>query len=785
MKTNIIRTVLAIIAVMAAFNSCKPTPVETPEPVFPTTVINKTVAAGESVNISIEPNMSWEVSISGEGSGNFFWIDDAGMKATKVFGNEGGSAVITIVFSEDEEFDVNRICDVTLTMDGQSKKIATITRPSRGRTFELYAGVAGEGGFTEDFGTDKVTSVSLATFAGNTTYSVPVRVVTNYSWNISLPSWLKSYGLDGDTEISSGNAGSTDLLLVAQLSADHINGAEGSVRFLDSNNTSSVNELKVNLPEVAGRVEYAVLNSLEFNKEGQVLMPSGSYQDGMAVIDLLAVEGATVKALGLTGDKHDTSYAEWVSVELGEYDPALGILQNTTVQIAVSENPGEERSADIFIFPVSMGEVNAGDICDTDDPDCGFKADYAKYYVGRLVQDGEIPPYITPISSEELRNEVGTYFSDLDPKGENNILQWDFPGASTYHKITYTGEWSADEGSFECAEPFASVKLFKDSDYPVGFFYEEVSAEEEYWLSFAAFGGENKKGRFNMNFVPETPIHTAAIFYGESGDILSAVLVEYNPAATGGDDEFILQISVGDAQLSKMDQNSDLYMALSSNYNVTDVYQLLTNDKMVYIEGPVEYWNVIALDPATLSPLKGCPITLEATSPNFYIYTGSGSERAEAVYVFQTLGVDGESYVNYAAVHVIYDPEAAIETKAPFSFVYPDYVNGMATLTPYAGEMTDIIISEQWGLTASDIYELKYLDPSASSVAVINVPKAPQGDAAWNNYPVSTEYWLQHEMNGNQMTVFMSEAGKTDYFVFYDSTGLPSCALVCTMQVAR
>ena len=783
MKMNILNKAFAIIIAFAAIAACKPEPDPVVVPAFPTSVINKTVAAGESVQITIEPNMAWEVTISGDGIGNMFWIDDAGMKATRISGKEAGIVVFDIRFSDDEEFDVNRICEVNLEMGGQSKKIATITRPSLGRTFEVYAAVAGETGFTETFGTDKLTSASLVTFAGEASYTLPVRVVTNYAWSIALPSWLKATDLDGKTVLSSGKSGSTEFLLSAVLSEDVIGGVEGTVKFLDSANTDSYYELAVTLPEVASRVEYEY-NSLEFNKEGQLLMPNGSYADGTSVIYVLAAQGAVVKALEWKGEWHDTAYAEWVDIQMGEYSADGGVLQTVDVQIGVSENAGAERYADIFIFPVSLGNVNAEDICDMNDPSCGFKAEYAKYHVGRLVQSGEIPPYIIPISSEELRNEVGTYFSVLEPKAESNVMQWDFPEAPTYHKITYTGEWSADEGSFECEKPFASVTLYKDTDYPYGFFSETVSADDDHWISFTSFGGENMKGRFNMNYVPDSPTHTAAIFYDEAGNILSAVLVEFNPSATGGGDNFLFKVTTGDAEISKMDQSTELYMALNGNYNITEAYTVVTNDRMIYVEAPEQYWNVIALDPASLTTLSGCALSFEGASPNFYVYTGSGSEKAEAVYVFQKLGVDGESYVNYAAVHVIYDPSASIETVDTFTFVYPDYVNGMATLSIYEGDMLQTIMDEQWGLKASDVYELKYTDPSAASVAIINVPGAPQGDAAWNNWPYAEDYWLQHEMNGTQMTVFMSEAGKTDYFVFYDSTGLPSCALVCTMVPA-
>ncbi len=784
MKFNFSKYVASLLIGIAAFASCEtPTGNETAEPVFPESVVNKTVAAGESVELSIAPNLDWEVSVSGEGAGNIFWIEDEGMKTTRITG-KAGSVVFTVTFSDDEEFDVNRVCDVTLAMGGQSKKIATITRPSLGRTFEIYAGVAGQTEFTEEFGTEKITSAELVTFPGVATYSLPVRVVTNYAWNISLPSWLKATSVaNATTEVNSGVAGTTELLLTAQLSADILNGTEGVVKFIDANNTSAANELKITLPDFSSRVEYEI-NSMDFNNVGEVLMPNGSYAEGTAVAYVLAAQGMTVKALEWLGEYHDTKYAEWVNVAYGEYDEAAGPLQTIDVTIGVTANAGKARYADIFVLPVSMSDVTAEDICDFNDPSCGFKAEYEKYYVGRLTQGGQAAAYITPISSEDMREDVGTYFTTLEPAGEDNILKYDFTAAS-YHRITYTEEYSADEASFDCAEPFAYVKLFKDTDYPNGMFSEEVTEDEDYWTSFVAFGGENLKGRFNMNFVPESPIHTAAVFYDANDNILSAVLVEYNSEATGGDDPDGLEykITTGVGEIVRMDPETELYMALCGNFNVTDVYQLTTNDKMVYVEGKTKYWDVIALDAATLGSVSSSPISFDGFSPNFYVYTGAGSERAEIIYLIQVTGPDGESVINHAAIHVIYDPAASIVKESPFSFVYPEYVGQMASLEPYQGPMLQTIQDEQYGLKAEDVYVLTYFDPSATSVAVVNVPGNPQGGAAWNNYPVAADYWLQHEMNGTQMSVFMNEAGKEDYFVFYNSTGLPSCALVCTMQI--
>lgn len=783
MKFNFSKYVASLLIGIAAFASCD-TPSEndkTVEPVFPESVVNKTVAAGQSVELSIAPNLDWEVTVSGEGAGNIFWIEDDGMKATKISG-KAGSVVFTVTFSDDKEFDVNRVCDVTLTMGKQSKKIATITRPSLGRTFEIYAGVAGQTEFTEEFGTEKITSADLVTFPGVATYSLPVRVVTNYAWNISLPTWIKATSVaDASTEVNSGVDGTTELLLTAQLSADILTGAEGVVKFIDANNTSAANELKITLPDFSTRVEYEI-NSMDFNNIGEVLMPNGSYAEGSAVAYVLAAQGMTVKALEWLGDYYDTKYAEWVNVAYGEYDEAAGPLQTIDVAISVAENAGKARYADIFIFPASMGDVNAEDICDMNDPSCGFNAEYEKYYVGRLTQGGQSAAYITPISSEDMREEVGVYFATLDAKGEDNVMQWDFPTAGSYHKITYTGEWSADEASFDCAEPFAYVKLFKDTDYPYGMFSEEVTEDEDYWTSFVPFGGENLKGRFNMNFVPESPIHTAAVFYDENDEILAAVLVEFVSASTGGGDDSPFSVIMGSADIVKLGMESEVYQYLFGNLSVSEVYQVTTGDANLTLNTTLDIWDIFGKDPMTWGDLENSPMS--PAIPNLYFNVPAGSPRTEAVYVFK-----GENNVNIAALHYIYDPAAAIEKEAPFSFVYPDYVQG-ATLQKATGEVLEAMMGEFYGLSEDCVYELRYTTPQPM-MAMVTVPSMPAFGAAWNNVDAVADYWLTYEpMDDKSILVYMNpdkaKKGDTDYFAFKAADGYSFAAvLVCVYDPAE
>lgn len=784
MKQNIKIWALASLFSLLAVTACEePAPAPDPDPVFPTTVLNETVAAGASVEVNFTPNLDWEVALSGDGSGNYFWIDDAGMKATKISGKAQDSNVtVTVVFSEDEEFDNNRVCDVTLKMGGESKKIATITRPSLGRTFDAYAGVAGEFEFTEDFTTEKITEVSLVTFEGSADYLMPVRVVTNFAWNVALPDWIKAVDAEGNT-VSAGQIGTTEFFLNGILTKDVIEGAAGVVRFIDPANTEAAYEIKVTLPSCADRAEFQI-NSLTFNKEAQVLMPNGSYADQSAIGYLLAAEGAVVRALEWEGKWHATQYASWVDAKIGEYDASAGVLQNVPVTIDVTENAGPERYADIFVFPVSMANVKAEDICDMNSPTCAFKPEYEKYCIGRLTQGGIVPPYITPISTPEAMAEVGTYFADLEAESEDNILKWDFK-APVYHKITYTGELSPEEASFECNEAYSKVKVFADVNFPFGEFSKDVTEDKTFWLKFTSFA-ENKKGRFSYNSMPETQTHAAAVFYDADDSILAAVLIVFDPSSTGEEEEGVISLKSGEAELVKL-TSGDVYEVLASNYTITDVFQVTAISSPVSLNSATASWNHFFVDPATFQEVETGSISMENNSTYFNFYP-NGEERKEMIIVFQTVGVDGESFVNYAAVHFIYDPTAEINVTPAFSFTYPDMVSG-ATLARYEGPMLDVILADfggMNGLKASKVWELKYT-VAEPSMAMITVPSMPFDGAAWNNYPFKSDYWLTYEpMTSDSILVVMDpdNAKNNDYFVFKTADGLFDAVLVCTYEPA-
>lgn len=675
MKINIWKSALVIAAALALFTACtgsveKPsdTPKD-PDPVFPTNVINKTVAAGESVDITIEPNLAWEVSVSGTGSGTEFWLDDDGIKKSKISGKQAGTVTVTVVFANDEKFDVNRVCDVNLTMAGQTKKIAVLTLPSISRTCEIYAGTLGENEFTGEYGADKVSEITLASFPGESEYRLPVRVVTNFAWQLASDSWLKATKNDAaKTNVESGPVGTTEFFVSAILSEENKNGAEGVLKIIDPANTDASYELKVKLPAYQDRIEMEALTTFNFNADGNVMNLNESYVEGLpAIVDIFATEATDVKVVEWNDQQkyYAATFAEWATVTETRYDnyTAADMLARYTVEIAVAANTvTAPRYADVFVIPASKSAVPFEDWFD---PATGnIKQEFAACVIGRITQ----------LAKEETGGE----------EGGNG-------------------------------------------------------------------GGTDAKPEFSL--------------------------------------------ASGTAEFVKLGADSELAMVLGSELSISDVYEIKTKDKSFAMTvQAVAEWGAKEIDPLPPFAVRETPVfhvepSFDSVTSTFMITT-EAKERAEAIIVLMAPGADEVTMVNYAAFHVIYDPNAVVDIPSPFTFADPSAAAGLAVIERCTGEVLESILSEQYGLVAEKVWTLKFKN-SAASELLINVPGSPFSDSAYNGVNPNTGepiegYWLTHTMVGkDQMKVTMTKSGEYDYFLWYDALYKPLCVMVCTYEPAN
>lgn len=281
MKTmNIIRTFAALFAVSALMAaSCdNPTPdgpdgpvgPDTPgtaKPVFPSVVENNDVVPGEVLTLTFDVNMDWSVTVPSS-SLQWFWIQDNSFKVDKVSGKVADgkkeSVTIQIGVSETEEFDMNRSCEVTLSMGGESKVIAKYMRPAKNRTLALYAAKMDAGQFVTDaeglyiYETVEASELDLIWIADAAEFGMPVKVESNCQWSVETPDWM-------DVQVPENTVGSVELVFTGA----SVDDAQGTVVFKAGD--SVLKEIAVSVPG-CGEVK---VYSTQLDQNGEFLFGEG------------------------------------------------------------------------------------------------------------------------------------------------------------------------------------------------------------------------------------------------------------------------------------------------------------------------------------------------------------------------------------------------------------------------------------------------------------------------------------------------------------------------------
>ena len=545
MKTNFWKSAAALALGVAAMVACQPE--DSPEvivPVFPEEVVEQNVEAGASVELTFEANQDWEVSIPASEQ-NRYWLDDAGIPASKVSG-KAGSQTVTVVFSEDEYYDENVLCEVTLSMGGQSQVIAKLTRLAINRTLDVYTAETNTwGGFKNTYNAEKATALELVTFEGDPEYTQRIKVVANFDWSLSLPEWCEGQirVAAGETapESLSGQAGQVvEIDLKGKLTTDVKAGASDFARFIDAADNSKSEQLALSLPAFENRLEVTAPNSMEFDGDGVAA--------GMSIGYVLGMDGFVVRALEWKGEHHDTQFASWVSAEFAGASEGESIFVQKSFTLGVTVNDGGQRYADIFVFPASMANVEAGDICDpNDDENCSFKAEFEKYYLGRLTQAGAVVPYISEYS--DPMNAVESYAATL--KTYESSQWWasqvgGIPVANQY-ELTYWDEYSELTMLFD--SPFESYKIFDFDGVEV-----TGNALDTFWMWFTSWSDKGKVMMDPALFknataeeMGEDP-QSLIVFYDADGNALAGVWCKYTSApADGGDSSAPISVKSGSA----------------------------------------------------------------------------------------------------------------------------------------------------------------------------------------------------------------------------------------------
>ena len=647
MKTNFLKVVMALLGVGCILaTSCLKTQ-ETLKPVFPENKVVKTLSAGESTDIEFETNQDWTLKVQGEGAGNYFGIIDEGIMETSVSG-KAGHQTVTVGFSADEDFDVDRVCAVVLEMGGESMEIAQLTKMRGNRVLNVYAAVVDEFDFKKngdsyEYPEETASSLTLVTFAGKTTYSLPIKVVSNFKWLLNTDSQY----VNASVTEANADGEETEVLLTLTTDVSLAAGATIDIKFLTSEEEGApAYTYQLTIPAFGQRMEIDNQSTLHFNKEGQLLMPTGSFADQPGICYVLGPKGSKIKALEWNAEKgwYETSFASWVHADL-PFDDEKGYLQNAIGQITVDANDGAERYADLIVLPASLTSLTVDDLLNTEGD--AIKDEYKKYVITtQLIQEGTKKDFV---SFDESIAE--TYKAKLEKNATADVwMKSYFETVNDVFTLTYSDK------SSDCALAFESaVSRFEVYDYAPELVSQ--SALENFWLEFIPIR-QGMAGRVNMYpqaYVPiesETP-ESFIVLYDSEDNALTAIRCVYDTAGTE-EETNNLEVAFGNATIEKL-TSGDIYQILSSELSVTDIYDVtLTGNASVILNSLVEFEDYAIL---TVSfPMKDCTdgsLTFaQYGATQFSLTVGENvTEFTSWVVVLK-----GEYNLNKMAIYFSYDP---------------------------------------------------------------------------------------------------------------------------------
>ena len=475
------------------FTSCSSSddePVVQPE--FPD-MATLSIPAGETTcDVTFTPNLDWTVSIPTD-SETAQWFDllDGEMAVSSISGSASTTPVtVTVVTSEQELFDEAPVCEVSLTMGGETKVIAKITRGTTARTFDLYASVYNEteGDFILPF---EFAETALEKYSGEdapetapegaTALRWPARVggymyvfksTSNFEYLVSAPSWLEV----SQTAVE-GEDGAYQIMVNGLFTEENIDGGVGIIDFYDANidksedpGNNAHNKYCVTMPAFRDLIKHDTENAVfTFDPEGKYVSNTAGTEvvADYATAGISSTEGLKFFVLvpdGYEGYYATKEYTNWVTVT-DAWDETGDIFQHRNYTVAVTANSQAARSAVLVALPQTLAaQIDENGDLDAQllkvDSNYDLKDEYKPYVCATIEQDkpdagaGEeglsvICP--TDATTNYYRDNGFFKFEDLtagDPNTDADVAEFigEIESGAKLYRLTYNNQ-SMSEGS--------------------------------------------------------------------------------------------------------------------------------------------------------------------------------------------------------------------------------------------------------------------------------------------------------------------------------------------------
>lgn len=526
---------LTTISLLLLAVACAPTPTPEPEaPSFPEAV-TEAVLPGNEFTLNIAPNYDWEVSLS-ENSVAYFQIKDGQNAAYRVRGTAGEHSIV-IAVADVQLFDEQPVCEVTMTMQGQSKVIATLTMTATERVLKIYPVAIEDGAFayategeqTYAYLETEVTADGMTMIwpAEMALYSTRVKVESNFDWIVDgAPEWI--------TPIEGGTAGVTELWIKGDETKYPLSAQSATLNFIDAVATDKlVSSLKITIPAATDifTVE-GLTEKTEFNFQGHIYSSMiGEYVEGGAIATVLGVDGSAVVAVEFTeaaGLVQAALNPQWLTIDYAAWDSSdNSVIQKRALTLSASVNDGAARKATVLILPQGVAADNIDLIALN-----GAITDEYKPYVATIVEQAGDPGSIE-IVGEQTMESSGNSIEQLD--GSHWIFGL-FPGVKTGYDVLYTSQWAYEDWYVNVARPYTEIKCYS---FDTTGATVELSGDTA-WITTTVFGTNSEKVRIVMDkskptAAPSQNLNTGdyegVVTFADQSGVFALIFCRYNEAA--------------------------------------------------------------------------------------------------------------------------------------------------------------------------------------------------------------------------------------------------------------
>lgn len=479
------------------------------------------LASNGTMTISIKPNVDWSIELSNKTD---FYIKDGNNDVYTMHG-VAGSYTITICAREIVDFDADHTCDVTMKMQEDVKKVASITVKKIDRKLTVYAAKVEEGQFVKN---EEGAYVYETAAANNVTllydgeqYLAPVKVVSNFSFNVVGPEWMSpAEGGDANNEV--------ELVFTADANNLPSDEATADIKFVDANKEDKVGAtIKVVMEGSSKFMEYFFdAEEASFDWDGKLLDMWS--MDNTVYGSIKSNADAEVVAVAADGGD-----ASWVTITLSDWDAEGASIQERSVNVGVTENEGEAvRKAYVLALPASMAVENVADLL----ADGAVKEEYASYLAMTITQRYYIAPGV--ITASNMFEPA--YMAEADatawPFNESAFSGLNIGSA---YELFYVCEWDSSDSNFKTSKDIKAFRSFACTDNGA----KEITGENS-WI-YASEESVEANGWFqitmdpfastsDMSWNPVTKDLEGVLLIEYTDGSYSAIYCRYNENATGG-----------------------------------------------------------------------------------------------------------------------------------------------------------------------------------------------------------------------------------------------------------